>query len=388
MAESSNPRQTPPQQESSSQHDQAAKPKTSIPYDTVLIFDYDPDQINFKTNNEVAFLYPDHPNKKHFKVVPVFISKCCLRDVFTRTPTQYKEYLVEFLYTAKVLKKNLPKAPPFTDHMLAIYNENEHVAFKAPSTSSKTEKKSGTDKDLNPSQSPASTPMVARIHKEFQQATSGPTSLRVTGEEKANPQISSVVSASSSNHVYSESTILHSESASRHDTSAASIAEADLEKSTPNDSLSKKQGIDKGTKKYSFDYIIAGTKKDVSKAEREANFDQDEFNTSPNLSSSDDATKQIKLEDFSKLEEEIHTELNKLKLEIPAGLLALLGQVSSIQVQLSKLKTLNALLILLHRVTEALDKFAQAIESTSNKTGDHGVLSASPSYLAKGEKNT
>ncbi|GKE12580.1 hypothetical protein Tco_1416131 [Tanacetum coccineum] len=104
MAESSNPRQTPPQQESSSQHDQAAEPKTSIPYDTAPNFDYDPDQINFKTNNEVAFLYPDYPNKKHFKVVSDFISKCCLRDAFTRTHTQYKEYLVEFWYTAKVLK--------------------------------------------------------------------------------------------------------------------------------------------------------------------------------------------------------------------------------------------------------------------------------------------
>ncbi|GJV76786.1 hypothetical protein Tco_1508370 [Tanacetum coccineum] len=32
-----------------------------------------------------------------------FISKCCLKEAFTRAPNQYKEYLSEFWYTAKVL---------------------------------------------------------------------------------------------------------------------------------------------------------------------------------------------------------------------------------------------------------------------------------------------
>ncbi|GKC55745.1 hypothetical protein Tco_1083343 [Tanacetum coccineum] len=52
-----------------------------------------------------------------------------------------------------------------------------------------------TNKNL--SQPSASTPMVIELHKEAQQATSGPTSLGVISEVRADPQPSSVVSASS-----------------------------------------------------------------------------------------------------------------------------------------------------------------------------------------------
>nr|GEV21086.1 hypothetical protein [Tanacetum cinerariifolium] len=45
-------------------------------------------------------------------------------------------------------------------------------------------------------------------------------------------------------------------------------------------------------------------------------------------------------------------------------------------VYLSKLKTLDALPSLLNRVTKALERFAQAIESTSNKTRDHNATKA------------
>ncbi|GJZ26716.1 hypothetical protein Tco_0570969 [Tanacetum coccineum] len=36
-------------------------------------------------------------------VVSDFISKCCLKEAFTRDPTHYKEYLCEFWYTTKTL---------------------------------------------------------------------------------------------------------------------------------------------------------------------------------------------------------------------------------------------------------------------------------------------
>ncbi|GJX24461.1 hypothetical protein Tco_0228906 [Tanacetum coccineum] len=187
------------------------------------------------------------------------------------------------------------------------------------------------------------------------------------------------------------------------------------------------------------------TNKEANNTEKEVSFGTDEFNTSPGLSSSDDAN-EIKLEDMSKLvkdvdvdlmdldsleddepiivqdeeEEEVHAEahtsqnlklekvkdgseanllkaqpsypnveqltellvqnlktyveglttipkklkefqyansglskqvaeLKNLKLEVPAGLLALPGQVSSITAQLSKLKTLDALPSLLNK---------------------------------------
>ncbi|GJY34941.1 retrovirus-related pol polyprotein from transposon TNT 1-94 [Tanacetum coccineum] len=66
--------------------------------------DFTFDEITFTTNNEVALLYPSHPNQEYFKDVSDFISKCCLNEAFTRAPTQYKEYLSEFWYTIKTLE--------------------------------------------------------------------------------------------------------------------------------------------------------------------------------------------------------------------------------------------------------------------------------------------
>ncbi|GKA81480.1 hypothetical protein Tco_0788172 [Tanacetum coccineum] len=60
-------------------------------------------EIAFTTNNEVALLYPSHPNSDYFREVSYFISKCCLKEAFVNAPTQYKEYLSEFWYTTKTL---------------------------------------------------------------------------------------------------------------------------------------------------------------------------------------------------------------------------------------------------------------------------------------------
>ncbi|GKE22984.1 hypothetical protein Tco_1434496 [Tanacetum coccineum] len=107
-------------------------------------------------------------------------------------------------------------------------------SFKAP-TSSKTghlkrKKESSSAMDSNLSQTSASTPVVAEMHKEDQQVTGGPTSLGVTSEERVNPQLSSGMSAFNLNkHIYSAYFIIHSESASGNDASVVSIAEVDLE---------------------------------------------------------------------------------------------------------------------------------------------------------------
>ncbi|GJX66203.1 retrovirus-related pol polyprotein from transposon TNT 1-94 [Tanacetum coccineum] len=112
-------------------------------------------------------------------------------------------------------------------------------AIESQTGHSQIKKKSSTDMDKNPSQPSASTHVVAEMHKEAQQATSDPTSLGVTGEVKADPQLSSVVSVSSTEHVFSTSTIIHSKSASGHDALADFIIEADLGKSAPKDLLSQ-----------------------------------------------------------------------------------------------------------------------------------------------------
>ncbi|GKD34610.1 hypothetical protein Tco_1250119, partial [Tanacetum coccineum] len=56
------------------------------------------------TNNEVALLYPEHTNKEYFKCVFDFISKCCLRKPFTKSPNMNQEYLAEVWYSAKALE--------------------------------------------------------------------------------------------------------------------------------------------------------------------------------------------------------------------------------------------------------------------------------------------
>ncbi|GJU42343.1 hypothetical protein Tco_1195300 [Tanacetum coccineum] len=168
--------------------------------------------------------------------------------------------------------------------MLAIYNVKEPVVFKAPKPSSiaeskeatkggsskaptgsktghsKKRKESSSAMDSNPSQPLVSTPVDTGMHKEDQQATGGPTSLGVTSEARANPQLSSGMSAFNLNEpIYSASFIIHSESASGNDASAVSTAEADPGNSAPSDFVPQQQGINEGTKNTSYDHLFAGT---------------------------------------------------------------------------------------------------------------------------------
>nr|GFB34844.1 hypothetical protein [Tanacetum cinerariifolium] len=101
--------------------------------------------------------------------------------------------------------------------------------------------------------------------------------------------------------VFFDSTIIHSESASRHEASVASTAEADLGISAPNDSVSKKQDKTKLAEDVLETTHTKTCSKNDSKADKEVSFGDDEFNTSPDLFSSNDATKEIKRKDMSKL---------------------------------------------------------------------------------------
>ncbi|GJZ67343.1 hypothetical protein Tco_0630583 [Tanacetum coccineum] len=99
--------------------------------------------------------------------------------------------------------------------------------------------------DSNPSQPPVSTPVDNGMHKEDQQAIGGPTSLGVTGKARANPQLSSGMSAFNLNEpIYSASFIIHSEFASGNDASAASTTEADPRNFAPSDFVPQQQGLE------------------------------------------------------------------------------------------------------------------------------------------------
>nr|GEW51285.1 hypothetical protein [Tanacetum cinerariifolium] len=69
------------------------KPKILNPFLPADQIELSFDEIAFTTNNEVALLYPLHQTQNTLG-----------RKVFTRAPTQYVEYLVEFWYTAKSLE--------------------------------------------------------------------------------------------------------------------------------------------------------------------------------------------------------------------------------------------------------------------------------------------
>ncbi|GJW52976.1 hypothetical protein Tco_0097061 [Tanacetum coccineum] len=135
---------------------------------------------------------------------------------------------------------------------------------KAP-TGSKTghlkrKKESSSAIDSIPSQTSASTPVVAEMHNEDQQATGNPKSLGVIGEERSNPQLSSDMSAFNINEpIFSAYFIIHSESALGYDALADSTAKADHGLFAPNDSIPQQQGMDEENKNTSFNHIFAGT---------------------------------------------------------------------------------------------------------------------------------
>ncbi|GKB65295.1 hypothetical protein Tco_0921481 [Tanacetum coccineum] len=76
------------------------------PFVTVKQVGFNLKDITLNTNNEVTLLYPEHTNKDFFKFVFNFISKCSLREPFTRSPNMYKEYIAEFWYSTKALENS------------------------------------------------------------------------------------------------------------------------------------------------------------------------------------------------------------------------------------------------------------------------------------------
>ncbi|GKB81065.1 hypothetical protein Tco_0947960 [Tanacetum coccineum] len=269
------------------------------------------------------------------------------------------------------------------------------------------------------------------MHKEDQKATGGPTSLGVTSEAGANPQLRNGMSASNLNKpIYSSSFIVHSESASGYDASADSTAEADPGLSAPSDFIPQQQGMNEGTKITSFDHSILVEEEEDSSIIKLEDLAKLVSHVQPRFKDldlpKDDHV--IVVDDSDEREDdEIHTTENsqkhKLKLEknkaeagvallksqaffpnveqlnellvkslkpefsnilsaldfssslptelkdIPSKFDELTEEVASVQ---AKLKTLDALPCLLLNVTKALNKFAQVLDSASLKAGDKG----------------
>nr|GFD18820.1 hypothetical protein [Tanacetum cinerariifolium] len=139
--------------------------------------------------------------------------------------------------------------------MLAICALDKPVVFKAPKTSSRAESVSQGAKPRAKTEHKKPVTSSKQPYVSSKEAKKG-----VTSEERANPQLSSGISALNLNKlIFSASFIIHSESASGHNVLADFIAEADPELSAYNDSIPSQQGMDGRTKNTSYDHISAGT---------------------------------------------------------------------------------------------------------------------------------
>ncbi|GJS11044.1 reverse transcriptase domain-containing protein [Tanacetum coccineum] len=169
-------------------------------------------------------------------------------DNVTLNPTQMSLWHSELLEPPQKLRRRLPKAQSM--------------------------ELSSSSKDTNQSQPLASTPVVVGMHKDVEQATGGPTSLGVTSEERINPQLSRV-------HIPQLKLILEN-----------------LLLMTLYLNNKKTKSVSEG-----LEIVLTkpATRKGASYIEKEIEYAEEEFNTSPNLFGYDDTKKEIKLGDLSKM---------------------------------------------------------------------------------------
>nr|GEZ82379.1 hypothetical protein [Tanacetum cinerariifolium] len=204
-------------------------------------------------------------------VVNIDYAELIWEDIITKLNKKTKEKV--FPYTSLqcsplTLKKNQPEAPPFIDHILTICNANVPVEHKAPNTSSYTRKKDFKGKNPGAKSGHMKQPTSSKHHPWFNiKATKGGSSKAPTGSKTIHlvkeTQSSSALDTNSSQPL--ESTLVQTKFAS--------------------------EGLETVL-------IKPATGKGASHIEQEV---EEEFNTSLDLFGSDDANKKIKLEDLSKL---------------------------------------------------------------------------------------
>ncbi|GKD88588.1 hypothetical protein Tco_1364095 [Tanacetum coccineum] len=360
-----------------------------------------------------------------------FISKCCLKEAFTRAPNQYKEYLSKTWYTAKVLSDSkiwvstptgevrgdidiitfrnalraqyLPRSryngeieakgtlkksclPPRWRLLMGqiIQCLDVHVDSKAPKYSSPTEEKetkSNSAMDTSPSHTSPPTPVVGEMHKEAQQAAGGLTSLRDTSKDGAHFQLSSgsnpsfLVDKTKSagdrlKTTHTQVHLLQSQKKELEHQKAAAEAEAASIKAKPS-----YPDINQLTT-----LLVTSLKPELSKLL--ASYD---FASCLPTELQELPSKVTKLsEEIKELKQHV-AELKNIQWEFPAKFLDLPHLVSSVQ---EKLKTLDSLPGLLKKVTNTLNRFATLVENTSGAIIT-GILSADKATTspAEGEKD-
>ncbi|GJZ55256.1 hypothetical protein Tco_0610449 [Tanacetum coccineum] len=336
MAESSSQNPSSPNLTPKEEHVTLEKPNSLnlfLPADQV---EFTFDEMLFTTNNEVARIHPYHPNSAEIRVKGT-LKKSCLPPRWRLLMGQIIQCLggktggldqisnkdATILYCLaiginvdfariiwedlihKLKKKSRERVityPRFIslllEYMAPEYaNEICNLAAlnvpKAPKPSSIAERvpqgtkpgaKLGHKKQSTSSKQPSVSSREAtkdtEMHKEDQQAAGGLSSLGAT-----------------------TSFILHSESASGHDASANFTTEADPGISAPKDSISYQQGMDEGTKNYSFAHILVGSNPSVlvdkTKSAKDGLKTAHTTLGANEESRADDISQKVKLEDFS-----------------------------------------------------------------------------------------
>ncbi|GKA05728.1 hypothetical protein Tco_0684848 [Tanacetum coccineum] len=317
----------------------------------------------------------------------------------------------------KLKKKQREKVVPYTQFisLLIMHKIKEGCgddeatkggSSKVPTGSktghSKKRKESSSAMDSNPSQPPVSTPVDSGMHKEDQQATGVPTSLWVTSEARANPQLNS-----------------------GNDASAISTAEADPKNSAPSDfasSIARQVEEEEASSTIKLENLaklasnVQPSFKDLDSLEddhviiiKESDEENDKIHATKNVETKDTSVPKslspnsslpTELKDIPSMLNELTGEVQGLKKQVHDLEIELPGELNEIPTKLedftktvasvqAKLKTLDALPGLLSNVTKALNKFAQVLDSALSKAEDQSVPSAgqADTMPAKGEKN-
>nr|GEU61528.1 hypothetical protein [Tanacetum cinerariifolium] len=367
MAESSSHNPSSPEITPKKEPVTLKKPKSPNPFLHADQIEFSFDEIAFTTNNEVALLYPSHPNSKYFREVStptggiggdmgITTFRNALRTHYISHSSMYvpspsiiivRPWFLTIGYNGEVkAQRTLKKSclPPRWRLLMGQIiqclggkigkklgaksglrrkqsskhtSESHTEASKSKTGQSKKETQSSSAKDKSPSHPSPSTSVVSKMHKEAQQAVGGPTSLEATNEESAHPQLNS----------WTNPSVLVDQT------------------------------------KYVVDGLkTAHTDSDESE-EDETKKDEDTHATSHNIPEDTSVLHPPSLK--SAQIQELMAQVAKLKniqWKLPTKFLDLPSQISSIQ---KKLKTLDFLLSLLNKFTETLNRFATVVENAS-----------------------
>nr|GEZ94914.1 hypothetical protein [Tanacetum cinerariifolium] len=324
------------------------------------------------------------------------------RKPFTISPNMYKEYLAEFWYSAKALENSkvffsIPTGGIFREVRVNTFRNSIGVHYLPHSS----EYAAPSSIDVFRQWFPMIGYEEVVLAKGTLIKSLIPPRWRVTGEARANPQLSSGMSAFNLNEpIYSASLIIHYESASENDASIASTAKVNPGNFAPSYFIPQNREETSNTTKLED---LAKLVSHVLPSFKDLDSPKDDHVIVVNDSDEDEddevhATENVELKilqflnpylpgllkfkslptkySFFSLKTQRATEIElpgDLK-EIPPKLKDFTKTVTSLTSQ-AKLKTLDALLSLFNKVTNALNQFAQAI--TSKKTGGDSVPSAS-----------